>query len=101
MLQIFVSKGALTTVEVVETSVTVNNSRKLTAKNNWLRLAKQQFCVHHASLFISLPSLNDYDVKMPNFTFCGGCENKTTFFSFSCTSIQSFRTQLQEKIANI
>ena len=25
--------------------------------------------MHHASLFISLPSLHDYDVKMPNFTF--------------------------------
>ena len=24
--------------------------------------------VHHAFLFISLPSLHDYDVKMPNFT---------------------------------
>ena len=25
--------------------------------------------VHHAFLYISLPSLHDYDVKMPNFTF--------------------------------
>ena len=25
--------------------------------------------VHHASLYISLPSLHDYDVKMPNCTF--------------------------------
>ena len=24
--------------------------------------------VHHAFLYISLPSLQDYDVKMPNFT---------------------------------
>ena len=24
--------------------------------------------VHHAFLYISLPSLHDYDVKMPNFT---------------------------------
>ena len=27
--------------------------------------------VHHASLFISLLSLHDYDVKMPKFTFYG------------------------------
>ena len=45
--------------------------------------------VHHAFLnafferfFASLPSLHDYDVKVPNFTFCGGREHKaTTFFS--------------------
>ena len=28
--------------------------------------------VHHSFLFISLPSLHDYDVKMLNFTFYGG-----------------------------
>ena len=26
----------------------------------------------------SLPSLHDFDVKVPNFTFCGGRERKTT-----------------------
>ena len=30
-----------------------------------------------------MPSLQDYNVKMPNFTFCGGREHKkTTFFLF-------------------
>ena len=39
--------------------------------------------VHHAFLYISLPSLHDYNVKVPNFTFCRGREHKTTtFFSF-------------------
>ena len=28
--------------------------------------------VHHAFLYISLPLLPDYDVKMPSFTFYGG-----------------------------
>ena len=28
--------------------------------------------VHHAFLYISLPSLHDYHVKMPSFTFCEG-----------------------------
>ena len=28
--------------------------------------------VHLTFLYISLPSLHDYDVKMPNFTFYGG-----------------------------
>ena len=32
--------------------------------------------VHHAFLYISLLSLHNYDVKMPNFTFCAGGEHK-------------------------
>ena len=41
------------------------------------------FHVHHAFLYISLPSLPDYNVKVPEFTFCRGREHKTTtFFSF-------------------
>ena len=31
--------------------------------------------VHHAFLYISLQSLQDHNVKMPNFTFYGVCEN--------------------------
>ena len=44
----------------------------------------------HASrfLYLSLPLLNDYDVKLPNFTFCWGSEQKTTILPFfSWTSI--------------
>ena len=53
-------------------------------------------------LNISLPSLHDYDVNLPNFTFWQGREHKaTTFFFFSWTSIQSLRIQLQKKIDNI
>ena len=33
-------------------------------------------------LYISLPLLHDYDVKMPNFTFYGGRKQATTKFSF-------------------
>ena len=40
--------------------------------------------LHHAFLYISKPSLHDYIVKMPNFTFCRGWEHKkTTFLYFS------------------
>ena len=39
--------------------------------------------VHHAFLYISLPFLQDYDVKMPNFAFYGGCKQAKTKFSFS------------------
>ena len=47
----------------------------------------------------SLPSssFHDCDVKVPNFTFCGGRGHKTTSF-FSLTLIQSFKTQLQKHL---
>ena len=49
-------------------------------------------------LYISLPSLHAYDVKLPTFKYCGGREHKTTIFIFfSWTSIQSFRIQPQKK----
>jgi len=39
--------------------------------------------VHHTFSYISLPSLHDYDVKMPNSTFYGGRKQATTNFSSS------------------
>ena len=39
--------------------------------------------VHHAFLFISLPSLHDYDEKMPNFTFYRGSTHSKTKFPLS------------------
>ena len=39
--------------------------------------------VHHAFLHISLPSLHDYDVKMPNFTLYRGRAQATTKFPLS------------------
>ena len=39
--------------------------------------------VHHAFLYISLPSLHDYDVKMPNFTFFGGHKRLRIFLCLS------------------
>ena len=57
--------------------------------------------VHHAFLYTSLPSLHNYGLELPNFTFWGGREHKTTTLSFfSWTFIKSFRIQLQ-KYANI
>ena len=53
--------------------------------------------VHHITLCV--PSLHDYEVRAPNFTFCGGREHKaTTSFFFSCTLTQSFRIQLQTNL---
>ena len=39
--------------------------------------------VHHAFLYISLPSLHDYDVKMPNCKIYGGRKQATTNLLFS------------------
>ena len=39
--------------------------------------------VHHAFLYISLPSLHDYDVKMPNFPMYRGSTQATTKFPLS------------------
>ena len=53
-------------------------------KSDRIRQAKQQLCTS-ITLFctkISLPSIHDYDVKVPHFTFCGGLEDKTTTFFF-------------------
>ena len=53
--------------------------------------------VHHAFLYISLPALHDYDVKMPNFAFYGVRKQPTTKFCSSfCTWIWSLGIQLQE-----
>ena len=55
-----------------------------TAKNKTIGLDWQNNIFARASLFlyIFLPSLHDYDVKEPNFTFCEGRERKTTTFFF-------------------
>ena len=39
--------------------------------------------MHRAFLYISLPLLHDYDVKMPSFTVYEGRKQATTNFSFS------------------
>ena len=36
--------------------------------------------VHHTFLYIALTSVHDYDVKMPNYTFCGGRKQASTNF---------------------
>ena len=39
--------------------------------------------MHLTFLYISLPSLHDYHMKLPNFTLCEGRKQATTVFSFS------------------
>ena len=53
--------------------------------NNSKRFIKQttSLQVHHAFFNISLPLLQEYDGKLPNFTCYGGRKQVTTKFSFS------------------
>ena len=52
-------------------------------KSNRFLMSKTTLHVHYAFLDSSLSSLNDYNVKMPNFTFYGGRQQATTKFSCS------------------
>ena len=53
--------------------------------------------VHQILWHISLPFLHDYDVKMPNFVFCGERKQATTKFYFSFwIGIGSLGIQFQE-----
>ena len=52
----------------------INENSKKAIGLDW---QNNNFACDHPVLYISLPSLHDYDVKMPNFTFCGGCKHKT------------------------
>ena len=53
--------------------------------------------VHYTFLYISFPSLHDYDVKMPNCAFCGGRKQATTKFYFCFWAwIRSLEIPLQE-----
>ena len=75
-----------------------NEDRK---KSNRIRLAKQQLCTCITLLYISLSSLYDYNVKVPDFTLYRGREHKRQRTSFSLksrTTIQSFRIQLQKNL---
>ena len=59
-----------------------------TSQSNRFRLAKQQvFMCITLFLYISLSSLHDLDVKMPNFIFYGGREQATTHIFLSLLNL--------------
>ena len=59
--------------------------RQQRERQNSNRSIEQNKTFAHASrfLYISLPLLHNYDVKMPIFMFYGGRKQATTKFSFS------------------
>ena len=58
-------------------------------KSDRFRLVKQHL-VHHAFLVHFLPSLHDYNVKVPNFTFCRGREKKDNNFLFRFLNFDTY-----------
>ena len=56
--------------------------RRESKKSNSLPRQNNNFARALRFLYISLPSLHDYHVKMPNFTFCEGRKQGMTNFSF-------------------
>ena len=73
---------------VSDGSQCIVNNRKFKMWRHRTRNKKQgkrtTLPVHHTLLYISLPSLQDYHVKMPSFTFCEGCKQAMSDkFSFS------------------
>ena len=71
--------------------------RESKKKSNSLTRQNNNFARASRFLYISLPSLHDYHVKMPNFTFCEGRKQAMTKFSFSLwTWIWLIEIQLQK-----
>ena len=68
-------------------------------KSNMLISKTTTLHVQHTFLYIFLPSLHDYGVEIPNFTFYGEREQATTNFSFSFkTWVWSSRNQLHGRV---
>ena len=87
------------TVEIRKLSklATTTGTATRTAKKIVFDERKTILNVQYAFLYISLPSLHDYDVKFPHGTFFGsGKHNTTMFSSFFYTWMQSPRIQIQE-----
>ena len=73
--------------------------RESKKKSNSLTRQNNNFARASRFLYISLPSLHDYHVKMPNFTFCEGRKQAMTKFSiFLWTWIWSIEIHLQKSL---
>ena len=51
-----------------DTKPTTKATARRSAKNDMFILTNNNLHVHHAILYLSLPSLHHYDMKLPNFT---------------------------------
>ena len=60
-------------------------------------MSKTTLHVRHALLYISLLSLHDYNVEMPNFTFYGERKQATMNFSFSLLTNESSPQEINSR----
>ena len=66
-------------------------------KSNRLNRQNNNFARAIHFLYISLLSLHDYDIKLPNLMFCGGCDEKI-FLSLSELGYWFLRIKLQKSL---
>ena len=85
--------GSLTSHRIYNRGPQATATAPRTVKSNRFILAKQQLCTRVTLVLFIL----DYDVKVPNFTFCVEHANTKPPLSFSFPKlIQIFRIQLQK-----
>ena len=79
------------------------NIKQATTSNRFTLFSKiTTLHLHHAFLYISLPSLHDYDVKTRIFTFHEGSKQATTKFSFFFLNFNMvLRNHLHKRIPRI
>ena len=69
---------------MLQRCVALKSSLRIVSCNIILISKTTTLYVHHAFLYISLPFLRDYDVKIPNFVFYGERKQAMTklYFAF-------------------
>ena len=84
ILMVMTNVNVVVMMMIIGTLRSDNGDRKGNATKTIALISKTTILrVHHAFLYISLPSLHDYDVKMPNFTMYRGSTQATTKFPLS------------------
>ena len=77
----------------------VKRGMGLDISNSIFADAARFFFLFSSDILFAVSARAPYFVKVPNFTFFGGREQtKTIFFSFTWTSIQSFKIEIQKNL---
>ena len=83
MVVVVVVEGKISNMELKQRRRRRRRQREREKSNRFRLVKKTTLPSHHAFLYISLPSLHDHNVKVPNFTFCRGREHMRQQLSFS------------------
>ena len=82
-------------------STTTATSKRAAKKQKVLWSKQQLLTCSFLFLYISLPSLHDCDLKLPQATFYGGHKHKPTNFSFSLNLVAVPKNSIPGKFTNI